>query len=118
MKKFAFVFICFLMTLGFISCSHNTNNELTVTIENYSSSAYFIAVKKNGNSKSEFINNGSNPGTTIQAAFENGTVIDCVEFYSGIDLASHTMPIQMTYDSKITRSTTLVIGDGKQVYKK
>lgn len=110
MKKL-FLLLLILLTFSVFSCSNDNESEettFTITVKNEYTSAYFVAVKKDGNSKSDFIG-AINPSKTEKFTFEKGTVINKVEFYSGINMQTMSQVLQTTYDSEITSNITLVI---------
>lgn len=121
MKK-SFILLLFIFSIfSFFSCgngdsdSSNESNKFTISIKNEAKAAFFIAVKKNGATKSEFLSVPLNQNETKKYEFEKGTVINAVEFYSGINIQTMTQKLQKSYDSTITSNTNLVI-KGKDTF--
>lgn len=120
MKK-SFILLLFIFSIfSFFSCGNGdsdssdapvlpVSSNFTISIKNEAKAAFFIAVKKNGATKSEFLSVPLNQNETKKYEFEKGTVINAVEFYSGINIQTMTQKLQKSYNSTITSNTNLVI---------
>ena len=96
--------------LALTACSHQNDKEsnLTLTVENETNAAYFIFIQKDGTGESESAGY-VNPENILSLQYEIGTVIDCLQFYTGANLATMSMNLAFTYSAPITVSTKLKI---------
>jgi len=111
MIKKTFRLFCLLLTFLLMASCTLFKTSFTLTIEDQYSAAYFIEIEQEGSDKGEFIG-AINPGTTVDFEFDMGTVIDKVNFYSGIDLKTKKMKLQCSYNKPIKNDMTLVLKDG------
>lgn len=110
MKRiFLFLLTC---PVFFLVMSCDGSAEYTVTVTNQNPAAYFIAVRRDDDSGSDFIGY-INQNESKDFKFEKGTVIRRVEFYSGMDPKTMRQVLRMTYDREICSDTVLLLGDGK-----
>lgn len=101
--------------LLFTACSTGSGSaQFSIRIKNENPAAYFIFAKTQGEMKEESIGY-INQKETKEFAFENGTIVDELGFYSGLDLTTKKMKKQMEYTTDTSSNCTLVLTpDGVQ----
>nr|MBP3283596.1 hypothetical protein [Treponema sp.] len=101
--------------LLFTACSTDSGSaQFSIRIKNENPAAYFIFAKTQGEMKEESIGY-INQKETKEFAFENGTIVDELGFYSGLDLATKKLKKQMEYTTDTSSNCTLVLTpDGVQ----